>query len=147
MSKWKDAESEFETRMLKEHPKRFLYKIGDTNEVKGILAKQGLKKLGFSKATPCDFIVVCPTVGMYFAEVKSCGKKTSFPFSNFQKTQIGYMKKTVRAGGTYTIFIKNTNTNKWYFCLAEKILETMETKKSLKWTEMSELIGESWNDQ
>lgn len=89
-----------------------------------------------SAPKPCDRLVTY-NGQTTFVEVKSSGNKTSFPFANFQTTQIGFAIKITRAGGLYDVCITNTNTGHWYIVPWWEIEAVIDQgKKSIKWTDL-----------
>lgn len=124
------AEDDFKKILSEKHPKSFLYKITDTHSAGKLV-----------KPTPADNVLTIDG-RMAYAEVKSCSNKTSFPFSQFSPTQKSAMVLQTRAGGSYWIFILNTNTQKWYWIEAHLVVQTLKAgNKSLKW---SEIEGYFW---
>lgn len=125
-----DAEKEFEQKLtLKYGKKVFIERLPDTKSIKGSI------KNGFIQGRPSDYILTIDGE-MCYAEVKSCGDKTSFPFSNIRKDQWKAAIQQVAAGGVYLFFIKNTNTNQWFVVEARTILEKKKERNSIKWTEL-----------
>jgi len=89
-------------------------------------------------AQPSDYLL-SHNGHVYYCEVKSCGNKTSFPFSQFEKEQWKAMMRVTSAGGYYLVFIHNTNTDQWYRVPALLILKTdKEGHKSLTWDSLRE---------
>jgi len=115
--------------------KVFIEKFTDTKAVKGV------NKTGFVKSSPADFVVTA--LGkMFWAEVKSCSDKVSFPISQLTASQVRAIVRQEAAGGQYWVFIHNMNTDKWYKVAGSELLAL--DKKSIKWTEMKEL---QWTTQ
>lgn len=110
------AEELFEQIILHRYGKTaFLHSLVDTKEIKGMTGT------GFARASPSDYLLTVDGV-MEYAEVKSCQKRVSFPFSNFTPSQNAAMVRQTAAGGKYNIYIYNITTERWYVVPASLIL-------------------------
>lgn len=115
----------------------FVKKLTDTKSIRKVSNGPFNQQ---APATPADFIVTVKG-RMFYAEVKSCSNKTSFPFSQFTKSQRAAMLQQAAAGGMYMVYIHNMNTNDWFEVSGPKLLELEKFQKSIKW---SELAGTRW---
>ena len=87
-------------------------------------------------AQPADFLVA-HNGRIWFAEVKSCHEKVSFPFSALQRSQMQALSLSVKNGTEYRVDVKNENTQEWYLLMGGLILDTLNKgKKSLRWDEL-----------
>lgn len=79
---------------------------------------------------------------MFYAEIKSIAKGTSFPFGMIKSNQIGAGVLATKAGGSYFFFVHDLQTDVFYKVPASLVVSTQEAgKQSLKWNEM-----EVWED-
>lgn len=127
----KNAERGFKAKLLAEDGKAYIERLPDTHDVIGLTKGQAV---ALAKK-PSDFIVVSKGT-MYFAEVKDCSNKVSFPFSNIKQSQLTAAKRTRIAGGKYFFFIRNKTTGDWYKVPCEVILD--HERKSIKWKELTQ---------
>lgn len=133
-----DAEAEFERIFNDWHGKKvYLERLPDTRKIKGMM------KSGFVQARPSDYIMTL--MGQtFYAEVKSCGDKVSFPFSNLRPEQWKSMIRQKAADGKYYCFLYNTETKHWYVIEGRDILSIKEQgRNSIKWTQMNQLL-QTW---
>jgi len=132
------SEDEFVKRWQDAYGKEvFVKKFTDTKSIRKVSNGPFSQQ---APATPADFIVTVKGE-MFYAEVKSCSNKTSFPFSQFTKSQRAAMLQQKAAGGCYIVYIHNMNTNEWFKVSGPVLLELEKTQKSIKW---SELAGTRW---
>lgn len=132
---WQDTEKDFELRIATLGKKAFLHRVTDTKE-----ANRGKKTNKVKiKAQPSDYLLTYEGK-MRYAEVKHCSNKTSFPFSNLTISQFNAMTRQRAAGGLYSVFVYNSNTDTWYNISGDRILFCLELKeKSIKWKEIEHL--------
>ena len=119
-----DAEKEF----LAALPARsFAHRLVDTKAARNLVNDQ-----------PSDYIVTSEG-RMWYAEVKLCNDKVSFPFGNIRMGQKKAMSLQLRAKGEFFFHIKNGLTGRWYHIPAQLVLDTLtEGRKSLKWSEIDD---------
>jgi len=128
---WKDVEKSFQSRIKSFGKDAYIHKFTDTAEVRASTKGQGK-----AKKQPSDYIVVEHGV-TYFAEVKRCETKTSFPFSRLSVGQLAAAKKIERAGGHYYVFVYSVARAEWFRLPAFTIEEQKKKgRKSLPWTEI-----------
>lgn len=124
MSTYQEVEKEFLGLLPK---KAFAHRLVDTKAARNLVENQ-----------PSDYVVTANGVTWY-AEVKLCAERVSFPFDNISKGQLRAMALQLRAGGEYFVHIKSSDKNRWYHIPAALILDTLESgKKSLKWSEIDD---------
>ena len=134
-----DAEKTFVERWETRYGKEvYVEKLTDTKSMRRTTGGFQVQ----APSVPSDYIVTLKGE-MWYAEVKSCSNKTSFPFSQFTKSQRAAMVKQRAAGGRYMVYIYNTNTGEWYEVSGPVLLDMeKETNcKSIKWEEMA---GTRW---
>lgn len=79
---------------------------------------------------------------MFYAEIKSVSKGTSFPFGMIKPNQLRASKLALLAGGNYLFMVHDLQSDIFYRVPASLVLSTQEAgKQSLKWSEM-----EVWED-
>lgn len=128
----KPSEDSFEALIKSEDPNAFIFRITDSAEVRG---RAGA---GWTKAQPADYVVTIRGK-TFFAEAKSSSNKTSFPFANITKEQLGYAKLQEKAGGAYYFFLHSLSTNSWFMVPAGVIIAAIKAgKRSFKWSELKE---------
>ena len=117
------AEAEYVSRFV---PKgALLHRFVDTKAARNKVSAQ-----------PADFLVA-HNGRIWFAEVKSCHEKVSFPFSALQRSQMQTLSLSVKNGTEYRVYVKNENTQEWYLLMGGLILDTLNKgKKSLRWDEL-----------
>ena len=130
---------------VKSHGKSaFLYQFYDAAYLNGLNSKSFKRgNITLVPEQPSDRLVILEGQ-TFFAEVKSTISKTSFGFSGFQKKQIAYGTKAIRAGGDYRVFIHSLLLDEWYMVPFELILAS--EKKSLKWEQLKEYYHEGLNE-
>lgn len=118
------AEKEFISQLP---PRSFAHRLVDTKAARNLVNDQ-----------PSDYIVTSEG-RMWYAEVKLCNEKVSFPFGNIRLGQKKAMSLQLRAKGEYFFHIKNGLTGRWYHIPAQLVLDTLaEGRKSLKWSEIDD---------
>jgi len=83
---------------------------------------------------PADRLVTANGT-MFYAEIKSVLKGTSFPFSMIKSNQLRAAKEQSMAGGLYYFFVHDLAGDRFYMVPASQVLNT--EKQSLKWDEMT----------
>lgn len=134
MSKWIDAEEEFEswfTRKLS-----FCFKFHDARQAMGA----GGSRRIFTTSHPSDYVVV-DNGSTFYAEVKSSQEPISFPFSSIRKSQWSAAIQVTAAGGSYFFFLKSEYLlPRWYRVPAAVMLELRDGPvKSVKWEHLKPL--------
>ena len=127
MKNWQAAEKEFEGHFRSRGKKSFVHRLPDTKSVFG---------KAVITAQPSDYFVT-DEGHTFYAEVKYCAGKTSFPFSSIQTGQWTAARRVTRAGGDYFFFIYSTAAGTWFRVPASTLIN--HERKSLRWTEISHL--------
>lgn len=132
------AQKDFEERFDALGKLAYVIRLDDQ---KDLTALNG--KVVKSNATTSDNIVVM-NGRTFFAEVKSSHGKVSFPLSSLRKTQIGYAKAILAAGGEYYVYVKNMLTGEWFEIHARNLVDWLaDGKKSVKWSYLR--LANQWN--
>lgn len=84
---------------------------------------------------PSDYILTYLGV-THYCEVKSSGHKTSFPLGQIEKGQWAAMTRVTTAGGSYLVFIHNTETDEWFRAPGRLILEWRKEAASIPWNDL-----------
>lgn len=89
-------------------------------------------------AQPADFLVA-HNGRIWFAEVKSCHEKVSFPFSALQRSQMQTISLSVKNSVDYRVYVRNENTEEWYLIPGNLIIDTLNAgRKSLRWLDLEQ---------
>lgn len=130
---WEEAEKEFERILERIHGKKnvFIHRVTDSKEIRRAAGNKILVK-----KTPADYIVTAQGT-MFYAEVKYCSNRTSFPLSALTTGQHVAIKRQNAAGGIYLVFIYNSNDKTWYTLSGGEIENLLDAnKKSIKWKDL-----------
>lgn len=130
---WEDSEAEFKKMIDAMGKKAYLHRITDTKEVnRGKMRGQKV----IVKKTPADWILTYDG-RMFYAEVKFCSNKTSFPLSALTEGQSVALIRQRAAGGQYKIFVYHSVTDTWYIITETRVQITEESgRKSIPWKEL-----------
>jgi penicillin-binding protein-related factor A (putative recombinase) len=101
--------------------KVYIHRFTDTGDIR---ARYQGKTVAHIPKQPSDYHVSLYGQSFY-AEVKGTSNKTSFPFSNFEESQLAAMKR-LRDIGNYNVFIYSVHLNLWYTLNAGWLLHLME---------------------
>jgi penicillin-binding protein-related factor A (putative recombinase) len=134
MESWKKAENDFKAAFSRLGKEAVVIRFSDAAEAKVLNGRRAK-----ARAQASDFLVVVRGE-TFFAEVKSCEEKVSFPHSNIQPHQLTRSRQILLAGGRYYFFIKAEQFDVWYRVPAS-IVHNAE-RKSTRWTDIE---GYSWD--
>ncbi|MBI1261287.1 MAG: hypothetical protein GC184_06155 [Rhizobiales bacterium] len=138
----KASEEFFEDHWRDRGKATFIYRFPDTGDIlKRIRTMIGKVASGTRLAEiigpqPADYLIVDHEFGTFFAEVKSCSTKKSFPFSNITPSQWSTSKRCEAARGNYYFFIHNVTTDHWYRVPSSVINNAQAS--SFAWSDLEE---------
>jgi penicillin-binding protein-related factor A (putative recombinase) len=129
----KPSEQGFQDAYARLGKRAYLHRLVDAAEIKG---RTGVVATS-AASQPSDYIVVFDGI-TEFAEVKSTGNATSFPFSILRQTQTAAAKMILAAGGSYQIYAHCMVRQQWFKFPYSLVTATREAgKSSIKWEDLS----------
>ena len=130
MRNWQDAEKEFENYFRSRGKRSHVHRFEDTKAVRG-----RTKGNGFAAAQPSDYLVT-DEGSSFYAEVKFCNNKISFPFGSIRPSQWTAARRVTAAGGSYYFYIYSTEVGTWFRVPASTLINS--DKRSMKWSELAQ---------
>lgn len=135
MTEWKITEKMFMDYYARLGKRAYVHKFTDTAEIRASTGGRGK-----APKQPSDYIVVVDGL-TFFAEVKHCKNKTSFPLGALQPGQVAAGRRIRKAGGGYFVFVNAASLGKWFSIPFAVIEDTLaKGKKSLPWTDLESFI-------
>lgn len=136
MTKWRDAEDEFEDYWKQFGKSATVFRFQDSYDAMAATRSKTVR----AKAQPSDFLVTHDG-HTFFAEVKSSTNASSFSLSNIRDNQWRQAMLTTAAKGLYLFYIRNETNGVWYKIPASFFLSLEKDGiKSVKWELLTEYI-------
>lgn len=128
----KSSEKIWEDAHTRRGKRAFFTRLVDASEIRGRTGKVATS----ARSQPSDYILTVDGV-MSYAEVKSTGHKTAFPFNLLKPVQVSAAKQVIAAGGNYDVYVHSLHLDQWFRIPMNIILSA--DVRSFNWSDLQEL--------